>query len=116
MPPNTGTEHYVFDEETPTSRTKKLGRNSIEGIIINVAIPFIFSYGKEKDNYAYVEKALDFLNKLDAEKNSILTRWESLGFTNKNAADSQALLYLKKSYCNQKKCLDCGIGTKILKK
>ena len=109
-------KHYVFDEETPTSRTKKLGRNSIEGIIINVAIPFIFSYGKEKDNYAYVEKALNFLNKLDAEKNSILTRWESLGFTNKNAADSQALLYLKKSYCNQKKCLDCGIGTKILKK
>jgi len=32
-----------------------------------------------------------------------------------NAYDSQALLQLKQSFCDQKKCLTCAIGTDLLK-
>jgi hypothetical protein len=31
------------------------------------------------------------------------------------AFESQALLELKNNYCDYKKCLQCGIGNKILK-
>jgi len=31
-----------------------------------------------------------------------------------NAFDSQALLQLKKQYCDEKKCLRCRIGHKVL--
>jgi hypothetical protein len=29
--------------------------------------------------------------------------------------DSQALIHLKNNYCNNKKCLDCAVGVKLLK-
>jgi hypothetical protein len=38
-----------------------------------------------------------------------------LGVKSENAADSQALLQLKKYYCDKKRCLECSIGFAVLK-
>jgi hypothetical protein len=43
-----------------------------------------------------------------------MTGWRRLGVPVKNAAVSQALLELKKNYCNGRKCLDCAIGQRLL--
>jgi hypothetical protein len=51
-----------------------------------------------------------------AEKNSLLAGWVRLGVSNRHAADSQALLQLKKHYCDPKKCLECAIGKLLLGK
>ena len=56
-----------------------------------------------------------FLQELKAEKNNITRKWEDLNVENKTAFDSQALLELKKFYCDEKRCLDCAIGNKLLK-
>lgn len=106
--------HFVFDKAVEKYTSKILGDKSIEILLSNTAIPFMFVYGRERKNEHFTDKALRFLEKMKAEKNGILTTWQQLGFENKNAFDSQALLYLKKSYCNQKKCLNCGIGNDIL--
>jgi len=49
------------------------------------------------------------------EKNSIIKNWKDLGMKPENAYQSQALLELKNEYCNAKRCLECGIGSKILR-
>jgi hypothetical protein len=85
-------------------------------VVINTVIPFIFVYGKEKQRRDYIEKALKLMEQIKPEKNNILNKWENLGFNNDNASDSQALLHLKKNYCNPKKCLDCALGSEIFKK
>jgi len=53
---------------------------------------------------------------LKAENNYITRMWEQCGMKASNAADSQALIQLKKEYCDKKKCLYCRIGYEYLKR
>ena len=107
--------HYVFGKPSP-NRSKKLGKASIDIILINTVIPFLFVYGIIKKEDKYREKALRFLEQLEGEKNSIVTRWKLLGIPVKTASNTQALLELKNNYCNNKLCLNCGIGNNLLRK
>ena len=106
--------HYVFDKSS-TVKTKHLGEDSINNIIINTVVPFLFMYGKQKDEVKYVDRGLQFLEQTAGENNSIINKWETLGLSVKTAYSTQALLQLKNEYCNSKKCLNCSIGNYLLK-
>ena len=106
-------KHYVFDRET-TEKSKKLGKTSIELIIINTVIPFLFHYGQIQSEERFKNKALALLEELPAEKNKITKGFEKLGFKVENAFQSQALIQLKTKYCDEKKCLSCAIGNSIV--
>ena len=106
--------HYTF-LETSLEKTKSIGHSFIQLIIINAVIPAIFEYGKLQGKEAYCIKAIEFLKQLKAEKNMIIDQWNLLGIHCENAADSQALLQLKKTYCDKKRCLECSIGFAVLK-
>ena len=112
--------HYTFETHSVSlqkvkDKKKRLGESTINNIIINTVIPFLFVYGKQKGNSLYQERALKFLESLPPEKNSITGKWEQLNFKNNSALISQSLLELKNEYCNSKKCLQCAIGNFILK-
>jgi hypothetical protein len=83
-------------------------------IIINGFVPFIYWYGKIKNNYETAQKAINLLMITDAEKNSILKNWKTLGVKIKKAYDSQALLEIFNEFCVKKKCFSCMVGTKLL--
>ncbi|MBK9460856.1 MAG: hypothetical protein IPN94_15855 [Sphingobacteriales bacterium] len=53
---------------------------------------------------------------LAAAKNSIVDEWKAIlgTYPIKTAADTQALLQLKHQYCNEKRCLLCMVGNKIM--
>jgi hypothetical protein len=106
--------HYLFDKRSP-DRRKKLGEESIQNLIINTIIPFLFVYGKAKADETYVERALQFMEELEGESNSIITNWRSLNIPVEKAYATQALLQLKNKYCDHKKCLQCAIGNYLLK-
>jgi hypothetical protein len=42
--------------------------------------------------------------------------WQECGLEVRSAGDSQALIQLKKEYCDKKDCLRCRIGYEYLKK
>ena len=42
--------------------------------------------------------------------------WQQCGLVVENAGDSQALIQLKKEYCDKKECLRCRIGYEYLKR
>lgn len=107
-------DHYTFDNAS-TKRKKSLGKTTIHLLIINTIAPFLFLYGKEKQDEKYKDLALQLLEETAAEKNSIIKKWNDLGVEAESAAQTQALLQLKNKYCNQKRCLECGIGNSILK-
>ncbi len=106
--------HYIFDKIAKPS-PKKLGKNFIQLQVINVIVPLVFLYGKWKNELKLQEKALDLLESLPAEKNKVISNWKALGMKADSAYQSQALLQLKKHYCDRKKCLDCSIGCAILR-
>ncbi len=107
--------HYRFDSLSKKSN-KTLGRSSIHLIVINVIAPLLFLYGQERDDQRYKDRALELLEEVPAEQNQIISQWKTLGWEAHNAFDTQALLHLKKHYCDKRRCLDCAVGCSILKK
>ena len=106
--------HYLLNE--PSSfKIKKLGASMIDNIIINTLAPVLFAYGLYHNEEKYKTKALTWLEKTVAEKNSILNGFHLLSVSNKSAYDSQSLLELKNEYCNKKRCLECSVGNYLLK-
>ena len=105
--------HYSFGESSP-KRTKAIGEKSIDTLMINTVVPFLFAYSIKKDLPEAQEKAYTLLEKIAPEQNNIIKKWETFGIKAQNAYDTQALLELKKQYCDEKRCLQCGIGHKLL--
>jgi len=60
--------------------------------------------------------ALNWLEALPAERNRYTNKWTHAGRPAKSAFDSQAQITLFKDFCNRKKCLNCGIGSRIFSK
>lgn len=93
--------HYVFGEKSAKSE-KKLSAASLNLQIINTVAPILFAYGKHKNSEKYCERAFDFLETLKAEENHIVRMWKEVGLMVETAGDSQALIQLKKEYCDRK--------------
>ena len=108
-------DHYRFDKESE-KRSKHLGKDFVNIVLINAILPMIFLYGKLRQEEKYIEQALRFYKDTSPEKNKIISRWKELDFTTENAADTQALLQLKLQYCDKNRCLQCGIGHQIVNK
>lgn len=106
--------HFLLDKAT-AKRQKTLGRDFVHLIVINTIIPFLFLYGKLKDNEAYQKRALALLEELPPESNALLDGWLALGQKCSNAYQTQALIHLKTRYCDAKRCMECAVGNAILK-
>lgn len=107
--------HYHFNKKARHVIIQP-GLQSVHHIIINTVCLFLCAYGKYTGQPGLIERAIDLLEKMPAEANTIVSQYVSAGIKVNCALTSQALLQLNKYYCSQKKCLNCGIGIKILKK
>lgn len=105
--------HYRFDKPS-TNRKKTFGKASIESLLINTIVSFLFVYGKFRDEQIYCDRAFLLLDDIKAEKNKVLANWDKLTISASSAFTSQALLQLHKSYCQHFRCLECAIGHRIL--
>ena len=106
--------HYAFGEESKES-DKVLQTASLNLLIINTASPLFFAYGRQRMDEDLAERAFDLLEKLPAERNYITRCWERAGLQVQHAADSQALIQLRRNYCDRKDCLRCRFGAEYLR-
>ncbi|MCI0919776.1 DUF2851 family protein [Sphingobacterium rhinopitheci] len=106
--------HYRFGVETAQHSINWSLSFKIH-LTINCIIPMLFAYGTFMKQDKYKEKALDWLHSLPSENNQITKEFARYNIKCLSAADSQALLYMKKQYCDNKQCLSCTIGLAILK-
>jgi len=106
--------HYHFKKEADGVKTQ-IGKTSVDNILLNTVALFLFAYGKYTDTQFYQSGAIKLLESLPAEENAITEKFLAAGVQIESAFASQGILQLKKQYCDQKKCLTCGIGIKILK-
>jgi hypothetical protein len=105
--------HYRFEQESAFCK-KTLGNSMVRNLVINTVVPCLFAYGLYVQDNRYVEKALRWLRETEKEINSATRIFQLQGIITENARDTQALLELKKYYCDDKKCLECEIGGKLL--
>ena len=107
--------HYHFRFASP-SKNKSIGKNSANIVLINTVVPILFACGKIKSIPEYCDRALRILEQLPAENNAITRLFVEAGLKSNNAVDSQALVQLRREYCDKKKCLYCRIGFRMIGK
>ena len=92
----------------------QMGKSSVDILLINTVIPYKYAYALHQNNPVKAEQAMRLMEKIPAENNTIVRQWRVLGQEVKNAADTQALLHLYQSYCQQHECINCEVGYKIV--
>ncbi|MVM31556.1 DUF2851 family protein [Spirosoma sp. HMF4905] len=113
-PTNYWQSHYRFGKQTEKG-VSALGLNSAENIVINTVVPLLAAYAHHRGEPAYIDRAIDLLEQLPAEKNRLTEGWDTLGLGIHTAFDSQAAIELYNEFCSVKKCLSCQIGAALLK-
>ncbi len=98
----------------PKEKTQVWGKAFFLTLCINVAAPLLFFTEQAKGNALAIEEVLDKLASLAPENNSQINVFVSLGIKPKNSLQSQALLQLKRYYCDTKQCLRCAYVVPIL--
>ncbi len=107
--------HYVLDKLSKY-RNKSLGEDFKQMLQINVFSPVLFGYAKQYNDIDLAEHAIDLLHKNYAEYNVKMEHFAPTKIQLKTSYDSQAMLELYDNYCVKKRCLECCIGNKILRK
>lgn len=106
-------KHYRFGRKS-RPQAKRMGQQTIDILLINTVIPFRFLYGQMHDDTVMTDKAIRLLEEMEPEENRLLRAWEKYGIESRSAAESQALIELSTHYCARKKCLQCGVGVRLV--
>ena len=104
---------YNFTAESAPS-VRALSEASITLLIINVVAPLLYAYGQAFDDRGRMETAIDLLHALKPENNMIVRMFADAGIECRDAFTSQALVQLRRNYCEPRKCLYCRLGHRIL--
>ena len=103
---------YIFGKDS-AKRNKKISKSFLELLTINTIIPLKYSYEKHIGT-APSEMLFQWAQKINPEKNSIVSGFEKLKIIANSALDSQSLIEVKTNYCDLKKCLNCSVRYSIL--
>ena len=101
--------HFLFDKISKRSVKKKLGKTAVDSIVINAVVPMLFYYGYYHSLESYKEKAMCYLEQMDAEDNVVIRNFIKAGLSFDNAFQTQAALFMYKYYCKRRRCLECRI-------
>lgn len=107
--------HYTPAKTTP-SVAKRMGRTKTDLLAINLVVQMMFAYSAYVGSEMLRTRALSLLEGLPSEKNSIIAQWNSFGPLSRTAFDSQALLQLSFEYCRDRRCEQCPIGKRLLRR
>lgn len=97
-----------------TASSKAFSRSSVDVLIINVLVPVLYAYGLVYGNDDVMARAVGLLQQLPAEANTVTRLFAAAGISCRDAFASQALIQLRRAYCEHRKCLYCRFGHRLL--
>lgn len=107
--------HYHFGRLS-SKREKVISDRALTLFLINTVVPIFFAYGTRRKRPEYDERALSILERLPPEDNYIVSEFTRAGIQVRDASDTQALIQLRKAYCDTRKCLYCRFGHQLLRR
>lgn len=105
--------HYIFGKVVK-KHAVRITSTFLDHIAINCFVPILYAYGHRHGNESLLMRAIDWLDQIPAEQNTITAHFAKIGLLAQHAADSQALIQLHRAYCEPKQCLSCAIGIHLL--
>lgn len=112
-PSNYWLTHLTFGHPTQ-NMPSLLSAGSVRLLLINVAAPLLYAFGEHTGDDCRREMAVELLQGLKPEENSIVRIFTEAGLPCRDAFTSQAYIQLRKEYCTARKCLFCRIGHRLL--
>ena len=107
---------FTFGDDCQSeANPPSLSEPSISVLLINVAAPLLYAHALLHSAHDMQEAATALLAGLPPERNAIVRSWQQLGLEAKDAAASQALIHLRKEYCDKHECMRCRFGHHILR-
>ncbi|HOP00210.1 MAG TPA: DUF2851 family protein, partial [Bacteroidales bacterium] len=106
-------DHFVFGKRSRKT-VKNTGSQACDLILVNAVIPLMFVYGRGRGMNDLQERALDHLEELAPEKNSVIDDWIKSGLVADSAFTTQGLIQLRNTYCSRRRCLECRIGARLI--
>lgn len=106
--------HFTFAGKGAGCTPRALSRASMDTLLINVAIPLRHARCAARGDLDGMTQCGEWLMELAPESNSIVTMFTAIGIACRDAFTSQALIELRREYCEKKKCIFCRIGHRML--
>lgn len=105
--------HYRFGASSAQIE-KAVSASSVRLLMINAVVPLLHAYATSRGDDCLRDGAVDMLRRLKPESNSIVAMFTAAGIPCCDAFTSQALIQLRREYCEQRKCLYCRVGHRML--
>lgn len=106
-------DHFKFGQKSAYAPVA-FSRDTVTSLLINVVVPLLYAYGLHYGNDTTMERAIDLLQSLPPENNSLVRIFTDCGLACGSAFTSQSMIQLRRAYCEPRKCLYCRIGHRLL--
>lgn len=110
--------NYWQTHSTPGTLLAKpsalLTANVVNLLMINAVAPLVYAYGRQNGYEGRSDLACEILMRIPAEDNSIIRMFAANGLHCRDAFGSQALIQLKRHYCDRRDCVRCRFGRRLL--
>jgi len=107
-------DHFDFDIRSETKMSVLLGNSKAGEIIVNVVLPFAFSWGELANEAKLTENAIELYRNYPKLSENYITRHmtkqlgleKSFHFT---ACHQQGLIHIFRNYCREGRCSECPL-------
>ncbi|MBD5226030.1 MAG: DUF2851 family protein [Bacteroidales bacterium] len=106
--------HFTFDTHSTSARSAAISKDSIDTLLINVAVPLMHARRMTLQDFEGMQHSVELLQQLASESNSIVRLFAGAGLKSPDAFTSQALVELRREYCEKNKCIYCRFGHRML--
>lgn len=106
--------HFTFSPAAGGASPRALTDSSIDRMVINVAIPLMMARAIARNDSATISMLPGLLRCFRTEDNRDVRLFCSAGINAADAFDSQALIQLRREYCEKNKCIFCRFGHRML--
>lgn len=104
---------YTFSNISRGATPKVLSASSIDRLMINVVIPLMLARATSRADLTTMEALPELLRTFQAEDNKDVRLFVGAGINCHDAFDSQALIQLRREYCERNKCIFCRFGHRM---
>ncbi len=105
---------YVFAPLGGPREMPAFGTATLNLLLINTVAPLLYAHGMVTGSDLECDRAADLLEQLPPERNSIVDALTFAGLECGSALQSQAMVQLRRAYCEPRKCIYCDIGHHLL--
>jgi len=105
--------HYTFGGNSAMA-PRAFSIDTVSSLIINAVVPLLYAYGMYFGDDTRMHAAVEILQSVRPEHNSLTRIFTDYGIPCDDAFTSQAMIQLRRAYCEPRKCLYCRIGHRIL--